>query len=381
MKILYYYSQLNIGGAERSTVRLLNKMVECGHEVTLLLRWDAGTLEKELSSKIKCIYLKKSNGRTLNKVVQIIETIKSYWREKNLKKEKYDIVISGLFGYDPKLLFKRVCAKQYYQLLRNDVEKTGGYGKTELYMKQYGAKFDAYIGVSKYTTHSFCKAYPQYAEKATTIYNILPSIPEKINQLPKAMEGLENKFRILTVCRLADKAKGLFRMVRICKELYARFGDEFRWYIVGKGPDGEELERKIFEAGLNGIMVLCGETDDPYPYYQGADLVAVLSYYEGLCGVVNEAKMMKKPLIATRFSGIDEQICDGYNGYVVENDENAILEKMIEILSNRARLDAMKINGMPEELLDNERKILAYEELFIKISERGKNCERGKSFT
>lgn len=369
MKILYYYSQLNIGGAERSTVRLLNKFAEKGHEVTLLLRWDGGTLERELSENIERIYLKRTKGKPINKVNQVIETVKCWFREGRLKRKEYDVVINGLFGYNPKLLFQKLRAKQYYQLLRNDVEKTGTYGKTALYMEKYGAKFDAYVGVSKYTTQSFCKCYPQYADKALTIYNILPEIPENVGEVPEIMSS-GDKLKILTVCRLADKAKGLFRMVSVCKTLREEFGDVFRWYIVGNGPDRQELERQIEEAGLVQCMILCGETNNPFVYYKGADLVAVLSYYEGLCGVVNEAKMMQKPVIATEFSGINEQLRDGKNGYIVANDEASILQKMREILSNPERLKPLNVNGMPEELLSNDKKIIQYEVLFEKLKKK-----------
>lgn len=370
MKILYYYSQLNIGGAERSTVRLLNRLVERGHTVTLLLRWDSGTLENELHPNVERIYLKKANGKPMNKYKQVVETLKCRFRENRLKKESYDVVISGLFGYNPKILFQKVRAKQYYQLLRNDVEKTGMYGNTALYMEKYGAKFDAYIGVSKYTTQSFCKCYPQYKDKALTIYNILPDIPKDLGEMPQIMLEAEDKLRILTVCRLADKAKGLFRMVRVCKTIYEEFGDVFRWYIVGDGSDRQELEMRIQEAKLSNVMILCGETNNPFVYYRAADLVAVLSYYEGLCGVVNEAKMMEKPVLATQFSGIDEQLCNGYNGYVVENEETAILKKMREILAQPELLKSLQINGMPEELLSNDKKIVQYETLFQELCKK-----------
>ena len=89
MKILYYYSQLNIGGAEKSTVRLLNAFVQKGHDVTLLLRWNGGTLENELDGKVKRIYLKESNDGKINKFSQVIQTIKSYFRMNRLKNKVF----------------------------------------------------------------------------------------------------------------------------------------------------------------------------------------------------------------------------------------------------------------------------------------------------
>ncbi len=376
MRILYYYSKLNVGGAERSTVRLLNLMAAHGHSVTLLLRWDGGLLEKELSSAVRVVHLKRFGKRNVSKARFLLETLLSVFRSIRLKKETYDVAISGLFGYAPAFLLRNVVAEQYYQLLRNDVEKTGAFGKTEEYMQRFGDRFDAYIGVSEYTTESFRRCYPQYAERALTIYNILPTIDfEKVCLAKDPIADGKDYFRIVTVCRLADQAKGLFRMVNVCRVLHDEFGDVFRWYVVGKGPDEQELRKRIKTADLESVMKLCGETDDPFPYYANADLVAVLSYNEGLCGVVNEAKMLCRPVIATRFSGIDEQLVHGVNGLIVDNEETAIINALRTVLANPAMLESMQINGMPEMLLDNDRKIAQYEELFKTIKEKEKKHE------
>lgn len=370
MKILYYYSKLNIGGAENSTVRLLNAFEELGHEVTLLLRWSGGSLENQLSSRIRVIHLKeehsaKGAGRC---VFFALETLRSWKRERELLNDQYDICISGLFGYNPEILFRYVRAKQYYQMLRNDVSKTGNFGKTKKYMSTFGDRFDAYIGVSKYTTESFTKTFPQHSAKAYTIYNILPTIAPKTYENP--FVGCSDRFKIVTVCRLTDRAKGLFRMVNICRELKRLYADRFIWFIVGDGPDRAALEVRIRQAGLENHMILCGEQSDPLPYYHYADLVAVLSYYEGLCGVVNEAKMMERPVIATEFSGIHEQLTDGVNGRIVANNEEAILSAMKTILEEPQSIQKYAINGLPRELTDNEMKLRQFESLYTEIEER-----------
>lgn len=375
MRILYYYSKLNIGGAERSTVRLLNSLVQNGHEATLLLRWNCGLLENELDPRVRIIHLKNgniSNGGAVRKAfLQIRETIRMRCCLVRLRKKQFDVAISGLFGYDPAILFHSVNAKQHYQLLRNDVTETGQYGQTVRYMRRYGEHFDAYIGVSQYTTDSFKQTYPQLADRACTIYNILPE-PDMgcIMQREDPFAGYEDKLKIVTVCRLAEKAKGLLRMAEVCRILKDEFGDCFRWFVVGSGPDQGRLREKITELGIQDYMLLCGEQQDPFPYYLHADLVAVLSYYEGLCGVVNEAKLLCRPVIATEFSGIHEQLKDGVNGYIVPNHQEAIVEKMREILLNPHCLDALRINGMPAALLSNSMKIGQYEELFDKIERK-----------
>ena len=376
MNIVYYYSKLNIGGAEKSTVRLLNLFCEKGHDVTLLLRWSGGLLEHELDPRVHIIYLKKEQQTHLSigkTIVFLRETVLSVFRSIKLKDKKYDICINGLFGYDPGFLFRNICAAQFYQMLRNDVSQTGNYGKTREYMKIYGNCFDAYIGVSQYTTESFKMAYPELSDKAYTIYNVLPQIPIIHDEDP--YQGYNERFKIVSVCRLVDKAKGLFRMANVCAELRKLYEKRFVWFIVGDGPDGVKLEERIRELNLEDHMVLCGEQNNPFTYYEHADLVAVLSYYEGLCGVVNEAKMMQRPVIATEFSGIHEQITDGVNGIIVENNEAAILSKMRTCLENPELLTKYMNNDLPKDLQDNDLKVRHFEMLFRAIEKEKTNAK------
>ena len=368
MKFLYYYSKLNIGGAEKSTVRLLNLLREKGHDITLLQRWSGGQLERELNPGVHILHLKVEH-RTRSRAARLfffaLETLLSLFRRMRLGRTEYDICINGLFGYDPAILFRNIRAKQHYQMLRNDVRETGDFGKTGKYMERYGSRFDAYIGVSKYTTESFRSVYPEFSGRAHTIYNVLPNIPDAFGDNP--YRGYEDRLKIVSVCRLADRAKGLFRMAEVCAELKRLYGNRFVWFIVGGGPDGERLREKIRKLELEDHMILCGTKPDPYPYYHDADLVAVLSYYEGLCGVVNEAKLMRRPVIATEFSGIHEQLTDGVNGKIVANRADAILAAMREFMEHPERLAAFRNNGLPEELRDNDFKIRRFEELYLEI--------------
>ncbi len=362
MNVLYYYSKLNIGGAERSTVRMLNALAEHGDKVTLLLRWSDGTLEGELNSNIEIIHVKneaKGFMSTFLKgyVWEGLQWVKGHFNIRKIRKRSFDMAISGLFGYDPAPLFKNVKANCYVQMLRNDVLKTGTYGKTKEYMEHYGECFDLYLGVSEYTTNTFKEAYPLLSGRAHTLYNFMADIDaDKDYPIPCEMQNDTDKIRIVTVGRIADIAKGVFRMVDVCKELNKKFSN-FKWYIIGEGPDKQKLGEYIQNMGLNDVMILCKGTTDPFPYYAHGDLVAVLSYYEGLCGVVNEAKLMKRPVIATKFSAIDEQINNGINGYIVDNDKGAIIEKMLELLGNTELIHKTAVNGMNEEILDNNKKI------------------------
>ncbi|MEK9940548.1 MAG: glycosyltransferase, partial [Methylotenera sp.] len=111
-------------------------------------------------------------------------------------------------------------------------------------------------------------------------------------------------------------------------------GYNFRWYIVGDGPDKEKLLALISDLGIENTMILLGKMHNPFPAYLYTDLVAVLSYYEGLCGVINEAKVVGKAVIATEVSGVSEQLTHGKNGWVVRNDQQSIVEAMANLIAS-----------------------------------------------
>ena len=129
------------------------------------------------------------------------------------------------------------------------------------------------------------------------------------------------------------------------------------WHVLGDGPDRALMERAIAEYGVAATFKLHGAIANPFPYYKHADICAVLSRYEGLCGVVNEARVLERPVIATRFSGIEEQITSGVNGLIVEQDVEAICEGMATLLRDPALRERLAHGGYPRELLDDDAKL------------------------
>ena len=171
----------------------------------------------------------------------------------------------------------------------------------------------------------------------------------------------QNALKIITVCRISDKAKGVFRMLNVYKRLRER-GIFFYWFVVGDGPDLQELSRRVDKYNLEDGFILLGRKENPFPIYKYCDISATLSYYEGLCGTVNEAKIMGLPVIATEFSGIHEQITDGENGWILKNNEDAIFEGMKKILLTPSMISTVKNNFLPEKIAnDNDKEKLLTE--------------------
>ena len=73
--------------------------------------------------------------------------------------------------------------------------------------------------------------------------------------------------------------------------------------------------------------------ENPYPYISKADIYVQPSRHEGYCLSLAEAKCLCKPIITTNFTGAKEQIINGHNGYIV-NDEEDLYERIKFLIEN-----------------------------------------------
>jgi glycosyltransferase involved in cell wall biosynthesis len=371
--VLIYYSIFNIGGAERSILKLINNFVDNNVNVELLLVTKGGSLENQLNNQVKKSYLrsgdfgtkaKKNNG--IKKIYYLLRYIISRIEQEVkgffFKFKKYDAVFIGLHGLSPMFCLENIKAKKYFQFIRSDLKMCDTHQKAHKHILKYGDKIDKYLCVSQTALDSFNFIYPQLNEKSLKIYNFLEE--DNIINLSKQTTGnLINKennfFTILTICRLQEKSKGLLRMLDVLYELKLN-GKKVKWYLIGDGPDKNLILKKIKDLDLENDMILLGRKENPYPFFLEADLIAVLSFYEGLCGVVNEAKILRRPLITTEFSGVFEQIENKVNGLIVKNDYQSIVEGLNYILNNTSFNNSLAINNLPEEIINDKHKMQFY---------------------
>ncbi|MGL5621960.1 glycosyltransferase, partial [Cetobacterium sp.] len=100
-------------------------------------------------------------------------------------------------------------------------------------------------------------------------------------------------------------------------KLAAENGVKEKLYIVGDGPDREEIENLIKESGLEGSIVLIGKTTNPYVWMKNSKLFVHSSNYEGFGLVIVEAAILGKAIISSDCKvGPKEILGDGKYGKV-----------------------------------------------------------------
>jgi glycosyltransferase involved in cell wall biosynthesis len=173
----------------------------------------------------------------------------------------------------------------------------------------------------------------------------LPDDLESMVRKIKHSHGWEDKKIILYVGRLI-KRKGVQYLINALNEID---NEEYVLMVVGEGEYQEDLEKLVREQDLTDKVLFQGKVanDQLAQYYSLCDVVVVPSITYGIGDpwvmVLNEAMLLKKPVIATTAVGAaQDMILDGKNGFIIpEKDVKALSNKLDLILSDPKTVEEM----------------------------------------
>lgn len=223
-----------------------------------------------------------------------------------------------------------------------------------------------YIGLYKQFDKIFCVSE---ALKAQTV-NMFPSLRDKTDvfrnivnyneikklstdYLPK-LKNSNDLLAIVTVGRLSiEKGQDIIPLIAY---FLRNKGYNFVWYLVGEGPLETELKEKINQYNVTDCVMLCGRKDNPYPYIRNCDIYVQTSKTEGWGLTVSEAKILNKPIVTTNAGVMSEQIENGVNGIITENDSAEEICNSIEKLIINPDLRKTFVEVLEKDNTDGNKK-------------------------
>lgn len=183
---------------------------------------------------------------------------------------------------------------------------------------------------------------------------------------------------IVTIASLRDY-KGLEYAIQAAALL--RDSIDFRWRVVGTGPDRESLQAQIDAAGLHDRFQLIGGRSEQAirDLLSEADLCVMSSVImpdrrmEGIPVSLMESLAAGVPTIATRISGIPELVIEGVTGRLVpERDSQALADAIHAYHTDRSAWQPLIVAGkahvQAEFLVDHNATRL--QRLFASSAER-----------
>ena len=150
--------------------------------------------------------------------------------------------------------------------------------------------------------------------------------------LPKELTTRNSLHRIITLGTLNER-KGHIRLLNAINHLYKE-GYDIEIWILGDGPEKNNLYEFIESNNLSNNIKLLGFHDNPYPYIAASDLYVCSSYAEGYNTAITEALVLGKPVVSTECSGVKEQLGENNEyGICTPNTEEGLYEGIKQMLN------------------------------------------------
>ncbi|MBK8698719.1 MAG: glycosyltransferase [Saprospiraceae bacterium] len=189
------------------------------------------------------------------------------------------------------------------------------------YIKYAYRRFDKIIAQSKSMADDLINNFNIPPSQIIQIYNPISRISPVINKKVDLQHPV-----FISIGNLRPE-KGYDRMLRIL----SNYKGSFTYYILGEGNMEKPLRKMIVEYNLEGKVKLLGRIDDIDAYLYQSDVFLQGSYYEGFPNAVLEANVLGIPVVAFNSpGGTPEIIVDGLNGFLVENNNDAMFLKKLD---------------------------------------------------
>lgn len=336
---------------------------------SLPLKWMGTRINKEFIRRnfsLKCLFgealwVIRNRLNLFDKELNIVQRLWTSWRILiPLRKKKYDAAISYIDGCSTYYVMEKIKAEKKVLWVHSEYQKQGYYAPFD---RPYYEKCDKIITISHHCKECLQAAFPAFANKIEVLENII--VAEDIVQKSNAECGKyknPRRFKLLSVGRLHIQ-KGMDIAIKAAAVLKSR-GLDFEWIIVGDGDEHLTLAHLIDEYTLRENVFLIGAKENPYVYMKECDLLVQPSRVEGKSIVLDEAKILCKPIVATNYATVGDSIEHGINGLIVDINENALAEGIIQ-LAQDANLRNTFSENLRRSFKGNEHELQRYIDIML----------------
>lgn len=154
--------------------------------------------------------------------------------------------------------------------------------------------------------------------------------------------------------------KGHHRLIEVARQLCPRYR-HLRFLFVGEGFDGGRLQALVQAGGLADRVLFTGYRNDVPEIMATLDVQAFASEREGLPQVLVQAASVGVPVVAFEAEGVRELVKDGWNGYVLpQNDVRGMIKVLVHLIEQPHL--ARKMGARGPELVDDRWQIETMQE-------------------
>lgn len=313
IRVFFILSSFRAGGAERVFWLLSQSFNKDLYEVTIVLLSTGDSFYSTDLQGVKIIDLKT------------VKASRSFYKLYNLiKREKPDVIFStggqvnllmGILSFAIKglTLIARPTNQDNSKFLTLKAKALRVFS-TSMYQR-----FDKIVCQSEEIKTHIESKHQISAEKLLVIPN-----PVVLNKIVRPVPDNKNIKRLIVVARLTDQ-KGISRLLDIMNLL----PPNYHLSIVGDGILRDEIGNKIITLNLSERVKMLGMINNVVEVISANDLFVLPSFIEGFPNVAVESLSVGTPIVSFQVGGISEILVEGFNGYIVEQNDLTAFKQMI----------------------------------------------------
>jgi glycosyltransferase involved in cell wall biosynthesis len=368
-KILFLIHDLGQGGAEKVLVNLVNNMDRTKFDISVTVLFGGGVNEQFLKPDIhfRAVFPKEVPG---NSKLMMLLTPEQLHRM--CVKQHYDIEVSYLEGPSARVVSgcpysdtRLVC--WIHSVLASAQMASASFRSREEARRCY-EKFQQIVCVSQTTKEAFMSVFPS-AQNVAVLYNTVDSeaiLKQSVQPIPENL-FTNGAYSLLAMGSLKP-VKGFDRLIRIHENL-KKDGYPVRTYILGCGPELQNLRRQSELSGVADSVIFLGYDTNPYKYLLKSDLFICSSWSEGFSTAATEALIVGCPVCTVEVSGMKEMLGEHDEfGVVTENSEPALYQGVKQLLDNPSLLACYKQRAVQRgRMFNTENTVRAVEEMLLSL--------------
>lgn len=247
---------------------------------------------------------------------------------------EYDLAISYMMPHD--FVARKVCSRKKVGWIHTDYTSVESGVAVDFEVKAW-QQMNQVISISKEVTASMIKVFPQLERRIILIENILDPnlVREKSTKYLPAEVVDWPRSPMLTFCSVGrlTHQKGFDIAIEAAYKLRLT-GLDFRWYVIGYGPDKPMLRKLITRYELGNFFILLGPHENPYPIMKACDLYIQPSRYEGKAVSIREAQILGKAVLVSDFATVGSQISHLEDGFITPSGVDGLFDGILTLVNN-----------------------------------------------
>ncbi len=365
-KILFVCCEMGKGGVSKSLASLLCSLDYSKYDVDLFLFSKSGLFLEQLPEEVNMLdemptpYALLKQGRIITFIKWVLSAIickrtsnlekrwNYYWGLNKTRyprsKKRYDVAVSYNDGVELYYLIDRVNSSK--KIGFNHTQYTNKFTYKPHLDYPYFRKLDYLVTISELCAKTLKMEFPDISNKVKVVENIVSK--EQLMEMagiedPYVKMGVDRR-ECLIICTVAGLylRKG-FDFSSVALSRMKADGKKFRWYILGAGPEQKEVESLIKENGVDEDTVFMYEQKNPYKYVRYADIFLLTSHAEGKSIAVEEAKLLEKPILITRYSTAENQIEHGKSGLIADMNVDSVTSELRRLFDDKDLRESISI--------------------------------------